>query len=215
MTSDCPHSQTLLRLARAAAVASLLLASAALPVSVAAAPRQQAEAAHGATQQEAPHEQTPLQTAAKIANFGILAAVLVYFLKGPIARHLTSRASAIREDLVTAAATRAAATEQLADIHRKLKTLPAELEALKAQGAQDVVAEQARIAQAAAVERERLLEQTRREIANRLRLARRELTVHAAQLAVNVAEARIRQSMTPDDQLRLVDRYTAQIGVAR
>ena len=49
----------------------------------------------------------------------------------------------------------------------------------------------------------------------RLRVARRELTAHAAQLAVNVAEERIKRSITPDDQLRLVDRYTAQLREAR
>ena len=61
-----------------------------------------------------------------------------------------------------------------------MQALPAELEALKRQGAEDVKAEQARIAQAAADERTRLLEQTRREIDMRLRIARRELTEHAA-----------------------------------
>jgi F-type H+-transporting ATPase subunit b len=156
-----------------------------------------------------------LQTIAKLANFAILAGVLVYFLRGPIGVHLATRASTIRQDLVTASEMRAAATAQLTEIDQKLKTLPAELDALRAQGAQDVVAEQARIAQAAAVERERLIEQTRREIETRLRLARRELTAHAAQLAVTIAEARIRQSITPEDQLRLVDRYTAQLKEAR
>jgi F-type H+-transporting ATPase subunit b len=110
---------------------------------------------------------------------------------------------------------RATATAQLAEIERKLQSLPAELTALKAQGAQDVAAEQARIAQAAALERERLIEQTRREIAMRLQVARRQLTEHAAQLAVQVAEERIRRTITPDDQLRLVERYTEQLRAAR
>ena len=78
-----------------------------------------------------------------------------------------------------------------------------------------LAAEQRRIAQTAAAERERLIEQTRREIDMRLRVARRELTEHAAQLAINVAEERIKRSITPDDQLRLVDRYTAQLQEAR
>jgi F-type H+-transporting ATPase subunit b len=156
-----------------------------------------------------------LQTFAKLVNFGIMAAVLVYFLKGPLSVHLASRASHIRQDLVTAAEMRTAATAQLAEIDRRLKTLPTELEALRAQGARDVVAEQERIAQAAAVERERLIDQTRREIEMRLRVARRELTAHAAQLAVQIAESRIRTSITPEDQLRLVDRYTAQLKEAR
>jgi F0F1-type ATP synthase membrane subunit b/b' len=110
---------------------------------------------------------------------------------------------------------RAAATAQLAEIEQKLKTLPAELDALRARGAEDVKAEQARIAHAAAAERERLIAQARRDIEMRLRVARRELTEHAAQLAVSLAEERIRRSITPDDQLRLVDRYTAQLKEAR
>jgi F-type H+-transporting ATPase subunit b len=164
---------------------------------------------------EGAHEQTWLQTAAKVANFAILAGVLGYFLKAPVAAYLASRETQIRQDLITAAEMRAAATAQLADIEKKLQSLPAELEALRTQGAADVVAEQARIARAAAVERERLIEQTRREIEMRLRVARRQLTEHAAQLAVNVAEERIRRSITADDQLRLVDRYTAQLREAR
>ena len=138
--------------------------------------------------------------------------MLVYFLRAPIAAYLASRGTQIRQDLVTAAGMRETASAQLAEIARKLQTLPAELDALKAQGAQDVVAEQARIAEAAAVERERLVEQTRREIATRLRLARRELTAHAAELAIQIAEQQIKRSITPADQLRLVDRFTSQLG---
>jgi F-type H+-transporting ATPase subunit b len=216
MTSDCRHSQTLPRFVRAVAFVWLLVAGTWIPTSVAAAQQHAAEAPeHAAEPTEGPHEQTLLQTSAKLFNFVIMGAVLAYFLKSPLSVHLAARASHIRQDLVTAAEMRAAASAQLAEIDRRLKTLPAELEALRAQGAQDVVAEQARIAQAAGLERERLIDQTRREIEMRLRVARRDLTAHAAQLAVQVAEARIRASITPEDQLRLVDRYTAQLKEAR
>jgi F0F1-type ATP synthase membrane subunit b/b' len=60
-----------------------------------------------------------------------------------------------------------------------------------------------------------LLEQMRREIDMRMRVARRDLTEHAARLAVNVAEERIKRVITPDDQLRLIDRYAAQLKEAR
>ena len=50
----------------------------------------------------------------------------------------------------------------------------------------------------------------------RLRIARRELTEHAAQLAVERRRGRgSAAAITPDDQLRLVDRYTAQLKEAR
>ena len=156
-----------------------------------------------------------LETIARLINFAILVGGLTYLLRSPIAAYLSSRSTQIRQELVTAADMRAAASAQLAEIERKMQGLPAELETLRKQGAEDVKAEQGRIAQAAAHERARLLEQTRREIDMRLRIARRELTAHAAQLAVQVAEQRIRRTITPDDQVRLVDRYTSQLKEAR
>ena len=156
-----------------------------------------------------------LELVARLVNFGILVGALTYLLRSPIAGYLASRSTQIRQELVTASEMRAAASAQLTEIERKMQALPAELEALRKQGAEDVKAEQARIALAAARERERLLEQTRREIDMRLRVARRELTEHAAHLAVQVAEQRIRRTITPDDQIRLVDRYASQLKEAR
>jgi F-type H+-transporting ATPase subunit b len=178
------------------------------------APPQEA-AAHGEEGEHAADGNPIVTIGARLLNFGILVGLLVYFLRSPFADYLASRSSQIRQDLVTAAEMRATATAQLAEIDRKLQALPAELSSLQRQGAEDVKAEQARIAQAAAADRTRLLEHTRREIEMRLRIARRELTEHAAFLAVGVAEQRIRRSITPDDQLRLVDRYASQLKEAR
>jgi F-type H+-transporting ATPase subunit b len=124
---------------------------------------------------------------------------------------LTARIGKVREDLLTAAQTRETAVRQLAEIDAKLAALPAELEALKKRGAEDLVAEQARIERDAQAERARLLEQTRREIDMRLRVAKRELLELAAELAVTVASQRIRASITAEDQIRLVDRYASQL----
>ena len=164
---------------------------------------------------EAEHGNPILQTAARLLNFGILVGLLVYFLKTPIAGYLQGRGAQIRQDLVAAAEMRRVATAQLEEIQKKLGALPAELEALQRRGEEDVRAERVRIAEAARAERERLLDQTRREIALRLRMARRELTEYAADLAVQVASERIKRTITADDQLRLVDRYTAQLKEAR
>jgi F-type H+-transporting ATPase subunit b len=173
-----------------------------------AAQAEHAQAEHGS-------EHAVRDMVARLLNFGILVGALVYFLKGPIAAYLAGRSSQIRQDLVTAAETRKAATAQLEEIHQKLAALPAELASLKTRGEEDVLAEKARIAQAAAAERERLIEQTRREIDMRLRMARRDLTEHAAALAVAVAQDRITRTITPEDQLRLVDRYSTQLQEAR
>jgi F-type H+-transporting ATPase subunit b len=95
-----------------------------------------------------------------------------------------------------------------------MRALPAEIEALTAQGAQEIAQEEARITQTAEVERQRLLEQTRREIDLQLRIAQRELVAHAADLAVGVATERIKKNITDEDQARLVDRYVEGLSAS-
>jgi F-type H+-transporting ATPase subunit b len=194
-------------------LAALVIAAAVLAVSpgrlTAAHPHQSSAA------QQAPEEEHPSggwrATIAKMVNFAILAGVLVYFLRAPLTAYLDGRIGKVREDLVTAAQTREAASRQLAEIDARLKALPMEIESLKSRGAEDLAAERVRIEQAAETERQRLLDQTRREIEMRLRVARRELVELTADLAVRVAADRIERSITADDQSRLLDRYAAQL----
>ena len=80
-----------------------------------------------------------------------------------------------------------------------------------ARGADEIAAEEARIRQAAEATRARLLEQTRREVDQRVRVARQELLREAADLAVGVAAERIQRDLTPEGHLRLVDRYAEQV----
>lgn len=146
-----------------------------------------------------------------IANFIILAGGLYYFLRAPLAEYLAGRSSQIRKDLVEAAQLNQSATAQLADVDRKLKALPGELETLRTRGAAEIAAEEERIASAAAADRARLLTQAKREIDVRLQTAQRELTEHAATLALQLAEQRLAKDMTPADHTRLVDRYVQQV----
>jgi F-type H+-transporting ATPase subunit b len=210
------------------ALAALLLAATAVAASAAQAQPEHAppaapaasqphDAAKDAHAQPAAHDEAAAHdpgwwpTIWKFANFVILVGALVYFLRAPVAGYLNGRIGKVRDDLLTAAQTRESAVRQLAEIDAKLAALPAEIEALKRQGAEDLVAERARIEQDALLERQRVLEHTKREIEMRLRVAKRELVELAATLAVNVASERIKTTITPDDQARLVDRYAAQL----
>lgn len=146
-----------------------------------------------------------------IANFVIFIGVLYYFFNKPFTEYLANRSTTIRKDLVEAAELRSNATAQLAAIDRKLQALPGELAALRTRGADEIKAEEQRIAAAAAADRERLLEQTRREIDLQVRLAKKEILEHAADLSVQLATDRIRKEVTPADQDRLIDRYLSQV----
>ena len=112
------------------------------------------------------------------------------------------RSATIRKDLVEAAdAASAAPPRSSPTIEQKLQALPGELDALRARGAEEIAAEEQRIAAAAAADRERLLEQTRREIDLQVRLAKKEILEHAADLSVQLATERIKKEVTPADQI--------------
>jgi F-type H+-transporting ATPase subunit b len=178
----------------------------------AAAAQAQPGAEHAAGEPgEAEHGSDVVGMIARFVNFAILAGVLFYLLRSPLAGYLTERSGQIRSDLVNAAAMKQAAAAQIEDIDRRMKALPGELEALRKQGAEEIAAEEARIRTAAAAERDRLLEQARREIDMQVKVAERELVSHAADLAVGVATERIKNTITDDDQKRLVDRYAQQL----
>lgn len=146
-----------------------------------------------------------------VANFIIFVGVLYYFFNQPLKDYLATRGSTIRKDLVEAAELRSTANAQLANIEQKLAALPGELAALRTRGAEEIKSEEQRIAAQAAADRDRLLEQTRREIDLQVRLAKKEMLEHAADLSVQLATERIRKEVTPADQDRLVDRYLTQV----
>ncbi len=150
-----------------------------------------------------------------LANFIIFVGVLYYFLNRPVRDYMATRSSTIRKDLVEAAELRAAAAAQLATIEHKLQALPGELSALRTRGAEEIKLEAQRIAAQAAADRDRLLDQTRREIELQVRLAKKAILEHAADLSVQLATERIKNEVTPADHDRLVDRYLSQVKEQR
>jgi F-type H+-transporting ATPase subunit b len=176
----------------------------------------QPEPAAAASAEGAHHEEEgtaggTLATVARLVNFVILIGTLVYLLRSPFAQYLLDRSTQIRSDLVNAAAMKQEAAAQIEEIDRKMRALPAELETLRVLGAQEIVAEEQRILTAAAAERDRLLEQARREIDLQVKIAERDLVSHAADLAVGVATERIKRNITDADRKALVDRYVQQL----
>jgi F-type H+-transporting ATPase subunit b len=167
---------------------------------------------HGAEGEgEGEQKDSILSMVARAFNFAILAGALVYLLRSPIASYLEQRGVTIRSDLKKAADLRDEASGQIAAIEAKLQALPEEIDALKRRGADEIAAEEARIRDAAAAERQRMLDQAKREIDTQLRVAERDLKRRAGELAVTVATERVKRTITPQDQTRLVDRYTAQV----
>ena len=157
------------------------------------------------------HEQSIWPILGPYFNFAVLVGGLIYLLRLPLAQHLASRSQQIRGGLEAARETTATATTQLAEIDRRLQSLPGELDALRARGVAEIAAEERRIQARAEAERKRLVEEMQRDVDVRVRVARKALAEHAADLAVGLAADRVRQTITDADQARLIDRYAADV----
>jgi F-type H+-transporting ATPase subunit b len=164
-----------------------------------------------AATEEAEHASSWGPTIAKIVNFAALVGILVYFFRNGVATYLRDRSATIRKGLVDAAALRATAQAQLTAVQERLAKLPGDLEELKRRGAEELAAEKVRQAEATKFERDRVLEQTRREIELQSRLARRQLLEHSASLSMKLARQRLEKELTTEDQQRLIDRYSAEV----
>lgn len=150
-------------------------------------------------------------TIAKAVNFAVLVAILTFFLKKHFVTYIRTRSETIRKDLVDAASLRAVAEQQLAEVGTRFAALPAELEALRRRGQDELAAEKVRLADATAREKVKVLDRTQREIDAQFRLARRTLTGHAAELAMSLARTRVERDITSEDQARLIDRYASEV----
>jgi F-type H+-transporting ATPase subunit b len=183
------------------------------PVQAAAAEGHVAEGhgAEGAGHGEAEHEESPWAMVARLFNFVILAGGLFYLLRSPLAGFLEQRGVAVRSDLKRAADLKREAGAQIEEIDAKMKALPGEIDELKRRGADEIKAEEARIHAQAAVERNRLLDQAKREIDTQLRVAERELKKRAGELAVAVATERVKRTINEHDHARLLARYVSQV----
>jgi F0F1-type ATP synthase membrane subunit b/b' len=174
-----------------------------------------AEAGHAAARGAAVHHEEPLwKSGARVFNFALLAGTLIYFLRAPMKALFDGRIAAVRADLVRAADMRKAAGEQLDAVETRMRALPGELDALREKAARDIVAERARIQEAAETERQRLVAQAKSQAAQRVSGAERDLLAGAADHVIRAATARIRATITDTDQARLIERYLAQVAGA-
>lgn len=147
----------------------------------------------------------------RVVNFTILAALLVFAIRKPLASYLEARARLIREQLEEARADRqkAARAEELAA--RRSATLDEEVEAARRRIADAAVAEGRRIVAAAEEQARKISAAAGAELKKEVRAAERRLAAGAAQAAVRLARARLAGGLSDEDHRRLLNAGVAAI----
>lgn len=147
----------------------------------------------------------------KSLNFAVLAAGFVYLIRKAGRPYLRSRTREIQQAIAEAARLRQEAEARAAEMDRRLGNLAAEIDELRAQARREMAQEEQRLK----AETERLIARLQLsaelEIASTAKRARQELQAHAAQLALELARAKIRQRMTPEIAAGLIDAFVENL----
>jgi len=148
-------------------------------------------------------------------NFAILVGVLGYLIAKHMGPMLTTRTRQIQEGLAAGEKAKAEAAARGAAVQSQLANLGAEVAKLRASAAEDREREANRIKREAESELARIQQHATQEIESAGKLASLELRHHAASMAIELAERKLRARMSPEIQASLLQNFSGDLSEAR
>ena len=143
-------------------------------------------------------------------NFAVIFVSIGVLLRKKLPGYFSGRTSTIQKGIEEARKMSEDARRRLADVEGRLSRLDAEIASMRQEAAENAKAEEQRILAAGEDERRRIVASSEQEIEMTANAARRELKSYVAELAVDLAEKKIRVSKDTDEAL--VRAFTAQVG---
>ena len=143
----------------------------------------------------------------KWANFLILAAGLGYLIRKHAPAFFQQRSREIQLGISEATKTKQEAEARAAVIERRLAGLESEITKLRAEAREEIAAEGGRISRETIHRLQRIQAQSTQEIELMSRAAKAELRKYSAELALDLAQQRIRGRMTKEAQDSLADKF--------
>ena len=147
----------------------------------------------------------------RIANFTILAGVLFYYTRKPIANAIRNSIESVKNLLKDARESRAASEARMKEAEEKLAGVDKEISELLASARKEGEAERERILAEAAEALEKLKAETSMAIEQEINKARDILKRETADAAVALAEEIISKKITPEDQSKFVTEYLEKL----
>jgi len=147
----------------------------------------------------------------KWANFLILAAGLGYLIAKNLPAFFQSRTASIQKSIVEAQQAKLDAERRAAEMDARMSALGSEIEKFRAEAASEMEQEGQRIRRETAEQVKKLERQAEIEIESAGKLARRQLRAYAAQLAVDLAEKRVRARLDTQDEAALIEDFVRDL----
>ena len=145
-------------------------------------------------------------------NFAVIAGVIIWAGRKYLPGVFRDRTAAIQKAMQEAQKASEEARRKLADIESRLMKLDVEIGMMRDAAEKEGAAEEARIQAAAQEDARKIVASAEQEIAAAAKAARRQLTAHAADLAVGLAQRQIRVDAATDQAL--VRDFAGQLGSA-
>ena len=148
----------------------------------------------------------------KIINFLILVIILFKFGRKPLGDFLKKRTELIEKTLSEAKEAKEAALKALKEAEERFKTKDAEVAAIVAAARKSGEIERDRIIEESGRLKEKILEQAKTNIEYELKHAKESIKAEAVELAMELAEKKLKDKLTKGEQERLLDESLVKIG---
>ncbi len=147
----------------------------------------------------------------KIANFAILAAGLGYLIGKNVPPLFRKQSDEIKSALAEAAKIKHEAAAYVSSVEARLANLQKEIQQLRETAHAEMTAESERVRRETEHHLQRIREQSVQEVALMTRGAKDGLRKYAAELAIGLAEQRIRSRMNPATQEKLANGFLSDL----
>ena len=148
----------------------------------------------------------------KIINFAILVIILYKFGKKPLQSFLKQRAELIEKTLNEAKEAKELAEKALREVEVRLKEKDKEIETILSMSKKSGEDERSRLIEQGDNLREKILEQAKTNIAYELKQAKEAIKAEAAEIAIELAEKKLKEKLTKEEQEKLLEESIAKIG---
>lgn len=143
-------------------------------------------------------------------NFAVIFFAIGGLLRKKLPGYFSGRTATIQKGIEEARKMSEDARRRLAEVEGRLSRLDTEIASMRQEADENAKAEEQRIRAAGEEERRRIVVSAEQEIEMTANAARRELKAYVAELAVDLAEKKIRVNKDTDEAL--VRTFTAQLG---
>ena len=134
----------------------------------------------------------------KWVNFALLGGGLGYLIAKKAPAFFQGRTAEIRKGIADAAKLKQDADSRAAEIEKRIADLGKEIESLRATGRREMAAENERLRQETGQQLAKIQARAEQEIASAAKAARAELKAYSAELALELAEQKLRARMTAE-----------------